>query len=203
MTTQTETGITALVFGDRRLPRFLAELPAARIDEPADVDAAIDGVRRLLVVGSDADLAAVLSRLMRKELLDIEVAKVGNWLSARRAVSGAARRIPLIRDDTGTALVGAALWLPTAGTGTIHGEVVVDDTVLFDGEVAGVRIEPTTQMPGLRATVLSGGRRRWLTGRAVQLGTAGALVVRDGLAGAREVKRSTFYRHTTGWLRVG
>ncbi|MFY9491591.1 MAG: peptidase M50, partial [Mycobacterium sp.] len=26
---------------------------------------------------------------------------------------------------------------------------------------------------------------------------------RDGVAGPREVKRSTFYRHTTGWLRVG
>jgi len=27
-------------------------------------------------------------------------------------------------------------------------------------------------------------------------------VVRDGVPGARPVKRSTFYRHTTGWLRV-
>ena len=203
MTTQTETGITALVFGDRRLPRFLTALPVARIDAPGDLDAVIDGVRRLLVVGSDPDLAAVLSRLMRKELLDIEVAQVGSWISARRALSGAARRIPLIRDDTGTALVGAALWLPPAGAATIQGEVVVDDTVLFDGEAAGVRIEPTAQMPGLRATVLSGRRSRWVTGRAVQLGTTGALVVRDGAAGAREVRRSTFYRHTTGWLRVG
>ena len=203
MTTQTETGITVVVFGDRRAPRHLAALPAARIGEPADLDVALDGVRRLVVVGSDADLAAVLSRLMRKELLDVEVAHVSTWLSARRAVSGAARRIPLIRDDTGTALVGAALWLPPAGQATIHGEAVVDDTVLFDGEVAGVRIEPSAHMPGLRATVLRGRRRHWVTGRAVQLGTTGACVVRDGVPGAREVKRSTFYRHTTGWLRVG
>jgi len=28
-------------------------------------------------------------------------------------------------------------------------------------------------------------------------------VLRDGVAGRREVKRSTFYRHTTGWLHVG
>jgi hypothetical protein len=27
-------------------------------------------------------------------------------------------------------------------------------------------------------------------------------VVRDGEAGPRPVKRSTFYRHTEGWLRV-
>ena len=36
----------------------------------------------------------------------------------------------------------------------LHGEAVVDDTVLFDGEVPGVRIEPTRAMPGLRAAVL-------------------------------------------------
>ena len=202
MTTQTETGITALVFGERRLPRFLAAVPVARIAVPADVDAVIDGVRRLVVVGSDADLAAVLSRLLRKDQLDIEVAQVGNWLSARRALSGVARRVPLIRDDTGTAVVAAALWLPPSGAATLRGEVVVDDTVLFDGEAAGVRIEPTAQMPGLRAAVLGGLRSRWVTGRAVQLGTTGALVERDGVTGAREVKRSTFYRHTTGWLRV-
>ncbi len=58
-------------------------------------------------------------------------------------------------------------------------------------------------MPGLRATVLGGHRRRWVTGRAAQLGTTGARVVRDGVAGGRQVTRSTFYRHTTGWLRVG
>jgi hypothetical protein len=74
--------------------------------------------------------------------------------------------------------------------------------VLFDGDVSAVRIEPTSAMPGLRATVM-GGRRRWLAGRAVQLGTIGARVIRDGVEGPREVKRSTFYRHTTGWLRVG
>ncbi|MCV7072782.1 peptidase M50, partial [Mycobacterium rufum] len=39
--------------------------------------------------------------------------------------------------------------------------------------------------------------------RAAQLGTTGALVERDGVPGARPVRRSTFYRHTEGWLRVG
>jgi hypothetical protein len=46
------------------------------------------------------------------------------------------------------------------------------------------------------------GRHDWVAGRAAQLGTTGARVVRDGVDGKREVKRSTFYRHTTGWLRV-
>lgn len=203
MSAQTESGITVVVFGDRRVPRVLGALPVVRVDGPAGIDEAAAGSRRLAVVGRDADLAAVLSRLMRRELLDVEVAHVNGWLTARRALSGTARRVPLIRDDTGIALLGAALWLPPPGAAAIRGEAVVDDTVLFDGEVAGVRIEPTAQLPGLRATVLGGGRTRWITGRAAQLGTTGARVDRDGVTGERTVRRSTFYRHTTGWLRVG
>lgn len=195
-----ETGITVLRFGERRLPRALASLPAA--DGAVGIDAAMQGSRRVIVVGSDADLAAVLTRLMRAERLDIEVAHLPGRRGTRCALGGVARRIPLIRDDSATVVVGEALWLPPEGSGALRGEAVVDDAVLFDGEVAGVRIEPTAAMPGLRAT-LTGGRRRWLAGRAVQLGTTGTRVVRDGMAGPREVKRSTFYRHTTGWLRVG
>ena len=95
--------------------------------------------------------------------------------------------------------------MPPGGAATIHGEGVVDDTVLFDGDAAGVRIEPTAAMPGLRARVQSGrlGRGPWVSGRATQLGTTGARVVRDGIEAPRDVRRSTFYRHTQGWLRVG
>ena len=100
-------------------------------------------------------------------------------------------------------ITAAALWLPPEGSTVIVGEAVADDTVLFDGEVAGVRIEPTVAMPGIRTAVVGRGLRRWQTARAVQLGTTGARVVRDGVTGARVVKRSTFYRHTTGWLRIG
>ena len=121
---------------------------------------------------------------------------------ARRALRGTAERVPLIRDDTGTALVGHALWLPPDGAAVLRGEAVADDAVLFDGDVSGVRIEPTTATPGVRAAVLGRRPRRWLAGRAVQLGTTGARVVRDGVSSDRQVKRSTFYRHTTGWLRV-
>lgn len=201
-----KTQITVVRFGDRPLTRPLASLRCLDVDDPRQIGEAAADAKRLVVVGSDADLAAVLSRLMRAELLDVEVAHVGGgpagWLDARRALAGSARRVPLIRDDTGTALVGAASWLPPEGSPILHGEAVVDDTVLFDGDVAGVQIEPTPTMPGLRATLL-GGRRRWVTGRAAQLGTTGARVIRDGIAGPREVKRSTYYRHTTGWLRVG
>ena len=197
---------TVLLFGERRLPGPLSGSAAARIADPAQIDGVLGGIQRLAVVGSDADLAAVLSRLMRIERLDVEVAHVRpgplSRLRARRAASAPARRVPLIRDDTGAVLVRAALWLPPEGAERLRGEAVVDDTVLFDGEVTGVRIEPTGTMPGLRARVLGGPGSRWISGRAAQLGTTGVRVVRDGVTGHREAKRSTFYRHTTGWLRV-
>ena len=94
--------------------------------------------------------------------------------------------------------------MPPGDAATVHGEGIVDDTVLFDGEAPGVRIEPTTAMPGLRARLQTGRLRhgRWVSGRAAQLGTTGARVLRDGVEAPREVRRSTFYRHTEGWLRV-
>jgi hypothetical protein len=194
----TTTDVVVLLFGGRRLPGPLRDLPVVSTDE-------LPRCRRIIVVGSDAELASVLTRLMREERLDVEVGHVPGRRHARRARAGQAQRVPLIRDETGTVVVGAAYWLPPDdGTRTLHGEAVADDTVLFDGDVTGVRIEPTPTMPGLRASVLSGRMRpkRWVTGRAAQLGTDGARVVRDGVPAPRPVRRSTFYRHTEGWLRV-
>jgi hypothetical protein len=115
-----------------------------------------------------------------------------------------AQRVPLIRDETGQVIVGHAWWRPPADAAALEGEGIVDDTVLFDGSVAAVRIEPLHAMPGLRARV-HGSRWRagkWVSGRAAQLGTPGAVVVRDGIAAPRPVRRSTFYRNIEGWLRV-
>ena len=192
--------VVALLFAGRRLPRALRDLPIADLDNIAGTA----GCRRVVVVGSDADLAAVLTRLLRADRLDMEVGHVRRPWQARRARAGDAHRVPLIRDETGSAVVRAAHWLPAGDARTIHGEAVTDDTLLFDGEVTGVRIEPTSTMPGLRASVLSSRMRprRWLSGRAVQLGTHAALVVRDGVPALRPVRRSTFYRHTQGWLQV-
>lgn len=190
------TDVVVLPFADRRLPRRLAGL---RVVDTADAPC-----RRLVVVGSDADLATVLTRLMRTDRLDVEVAHVRWWWQARRALHGRATRVPLIRDDTGRVIAGVAEWRGDASATALIGEAVVDDTVLFDGEVAGVRIEPTLTMPGLRAAVLSRRLRpvRWVAGRAAQLGSTGAVVVRDGQPSGRPVRRSTFYRHIQGWLRV-
>ena len=208
-----DADIAVLLFADRELPRPLAGLPITHAD---DIDAAAQANRRLIVVGSDADLAAVLTRLLRTERLAVEIAFVPPRRStaarvyrlptgrraARQARRGTARSTPLIRDETGWAIVGAAQWQADGNLRALYGEAVVDDAVLFDGEVTGVRIEPTPTLPGLRARVVRRGFGGWVTGRAAQLGTTGAVVVRDGVPAARPVRRSTFYRHTEGWLLV-
>nr|WP_246231220.1 peptidase M50 [Mycolicibacterium sediminis] len=184
------------------------------VTAPTDVDAPSAG--RLIVVGGDGDLATVLTRLLRTERLDVEVAYVPRRRTAatrayglptgtravRAARTGTATTLPLIRDDTGRVLVGVGLWV--GETGDLRGEAVVDDTTLFDGTVAAVRIEPTGTMPGLRAAVAPGRLRprRWISGRAAQLGSPGAVVVRDGEPAPRALRRSTFYRHVTGWAAV-
>jgi len=201
------------MFDDAAVPRALRTL---HIVDARDIDAAAGDHRRLIVVGSDADLAAVLTQLLRADKLEVELGFVSRRRSpatrayripagrraARRARRGSARRVPLIRDETGTAIVGAAHWRPPGDAQLLHGEAVVDDTVLFDGDVAEVRIVPTATLPGLRARVWGGRSRRWLAGRATQLGSTGAAVVRDGVPVARATRRSTIYRNTEGWLLV-
>jgi len=198
----TPSEVAVLLFGGRRAPRGLRHVPVVAPDTELD---RFPASARLVVIGAHADLAAVLTRLLRADRLDIEVAHVRRPWQGRRALTGTAARVPLIRDETGTVVAQAAYWLPQQGVRMIRGEAVVDDERLFDGEVTGVRVEPIPTMPGLRATVLSRRMRptRWVTGRAAQLGTTGAVVVRDGEPGPRPVRRSTFYRHTEGWLRVG
>ncbi|WP_448483985.1 peptidase M50 [Mycolicibacter sinensis] len=209
-----------LLFAGRSLPRPLRGLTIVPVSDDAAeaVAAAIEHFHRLVVVGDDADLARVLTRLLRSERLDVELGYAplrrtpatrayrlpAGWWAARRARHGTAGPVPLIRDDAGTALAGAGRWLPVDGAETLRGEGIVDDAALFDGDVAEVLIEPIGAAPGLRAGVPArrGRVRRWVTGRAAQLGTTGALVVRDGVYGTRTVKRSTFYRHIDDWLLV-
>ncbi|MFZ0226313.1 MAG: peptidase M50, partial [Mycobacterium sp.] len=57
-------------------------------------------------------------------------------------------------------------------------------------------------LPGLRARVSGSRSRRWLTGRAAQLGGNGVAMVRDGVAAQRTARRSTIYRNVEGWLLV-
>lgn len=222
-TTNGRPDCAVLLFGGRRAPGALRHLPAVTVQEPGQISGAATA-RRIVVVGTDTDLAAVLTALLKADKLGVELAFVPRRRTpatrayglptgrraARAALTRPATRVPLIRDDSGRAMVGAAMWVGETGSekaappSVLRGEAVVDDTVLFDGEATAVRIEPIGTMPGLRATVLSSRMRpkRWVTGRAAQLGTTGAFVVRDGDLSTRAVRRSTFYRHTEGWFAV-
>ena len=121
------TGVVVLLFGGRRLPRPLAGLATQRAEGPDDIDAVVGRCRRLIVVGSDADLAGVLTRLLRADRLDVEVGHAAGWRMARRARRGTATRVPLIRDETGHVIAGAAEWRGEDGA-PLRGEAIVDDT---------------------------------------------------------------------------
>ncbi|MFD5868562.1 hypothetical protein ACFWGD_08115 [Corynebacterium sp. NPDC060344] len=131
---------------------------------------------RVIVVGPDASLAAVVTHLMRRNLLWFEVAHVPtapspaatNWgvegggefgLSMADAESRPVRPVPLTRDDTGQAIVGFALLTEpgiagTASRGGLRGEVWVDSTELFSGTAHGVQVRPLPDAPGLVAAEL-------------------------------------------------
>ncbi|MET8655029.1 hypothetical protein [Nocardia aurea] len=206
------------------VPIALAALPTTQtaavpatsvIDELLPVLAA-DSLPRLIVLGEDAALAGVLTHLMKTERLHVEIGYVpidktygsrayqtgtGN-AAAKRAIEGRATETPLIRDDTGTVLVGRAT-ITGVDDAKLEGEAYVDDTLLFTGKVRTMQISPTLYLPGVRAAVRRGIRKRtWVEGRAAQLGTPGAVVTRDGIRTERPVPRSTFYRHHESWYLV-
>lgn len=175
---------------------------------------------RLVVLGSDAALAAVVTRLMRTDRLDTEVAFVRPTESpattayglplgdaaAELASVGRASPSVLIRDESGQSIVGQALWTGPDG-GPLEGQVYADSEHVVTGKVPLVELVPSLEGPGVRvATSKKRGvlrrRREWFDGRAVQLGTAGAIVVRDGVPAKRPVKRSSVYRHTEPMLLV-
>ncbi|TQF69492.1 hypothetical protein FK531_11265 [Rhodococcus spelaei] len=217
-----------LACGGAAVPARLASLPtvtAPAVPAKPDfdelfrrLDESAEQPQRLVVVGDDGALAAALTRLMRSERLHVELAYVAaartaatrlyglavGERAAERALHGRPDELPLIRDDAGTALVAEATVTGPDG-GDLVGEAYVDSTRLFSGTVRSLRIAPILEQPGLRATAARGwGLRpsRWTPGRAMQLGSVGAVVTRDGVITSRAVKRSSFYRDTRQWLLV-
>lgn len=215
-----------LICGDAPLPLPLGSVSASSapaVPGKDDFDEVFSKLQvaespRLIVVGSDAALAATLTRLMRTDRLHIELAYVTEHHSdatdayslavgaraARTALKGIAKPVPLIRDDAGIALVGLASVTGPGGEPLV-GETYVDDTRLFSGATPGMQVRPIPRMPGLRASVPPRRRwlpRRWVEGRAVQLGSPAAALTRDGVLNPRDLKRSTFYRHDREWLLV-
>lgn len=173
--------------------------------------------RRVAVVGDDADLAAVLLRLLRLERLDVEVAFVplrGSAVARIHRLSGAvdetAAPVPLIRDDTGGVLVGRA---EIRG---LRGECFCDDTLVLRGSAPRLVVAAGPDGVAVRAgrgSRLPDGRTRAVpltarsgrgsaAGRAVQVGGESFTVVADGAEHPRPLERRTWFRHTTDWLLV-
>ncbi|AGF73506.1 hypothetical protein [Corynebacterium halotolerans] len=129
---------------------------------------------RVVVLGTDAALSAVLTRMMRADHLWAEVGFVPaagttagrGWglpgapsQAVELAVTGRVRPVPVIRTDAGVAVAGSATISQWDGT-ELTGEIIVDDHVLVRHEgnpavrfhgVFGARLVPMTDAPGIAA----------------------------------------------------
>lgn len=128
---------------------------------------------RVVVVGTDAALSAVLTRMMRSDYLWAELGFVPveestvarNWglptdfeFALSVALSAPVRPAPLIRNDAGLAIAGSAS-ISEWSNGEITGEIIVDDHVVVRHEATnttgigtyGARLVPMVDAPGILA----------------------------------------------------
>jgi hypothetical protein len=194
------------------------------LDGPALGRTAEQGGGRLVVAGTDADLAAVLVRLLRRERLDVPVAFLpGTTSEAARvwrlptdpaaalevARDGVAGPAPLLRDDRGGVVAGAH------AVGAFDGVVYCDEHEVLRGGAAGLVVRPdpdggSAEVGGVAVTVtgrrrlagLRAGTERAARGRAATIGCTPAALRRDGADDDRPVERRSWYRHTVDWTLV-
>lgn len=174
------------------------------VDQHLDAD-------RLIVVGTDADLAAVALRLLRKEKLGsvaLGYVPVGNspvaalWgisTDPARALdiarNGDVDPVPFVRDDVGGVLVGLGVLSPVRGVGYSDADNVLR------GQASRIECTPDPE-GGLGLVVrivnkrLIGSRIRESRPRAFQLGCLPTTAVLDGHKHPRPVDKWTWYRHT-------
>lgn len=163
---------------------------------------------RVVVIGTDGALAAVVLRLQRGDRLSrvtVGLVPVGpseltaNWgipadpgRALDVALGGAPSPVPLLRDDSGGVLVGLGTLEP------VQGVAHCDDTEVLRGRAARVEVRPDPA--GLLVRVVRTGlpwkRARTARGRAFEIGCAPTTPRRDGVAHPRTVERWTWYRHT-------
>ena len=130
-----DASVVLLTCGDDRgseaAPRRGLPVTVRARPSRTDIDPLLAGpLRRIVVSGTDADLAAVLVRLLRRDRLDVELAYVPAdrrsaaarlWglphgaAAVELAHDGVARPAPLVRDDAGGVLVGRGEIRGTAG----------------------------------------------------------------------------------------
>jgi hypothetical protein len=210
-------GAIVLTCGSARWPGAGVVTPVPARPGREDLSEALAGLdgRRLVVCGTDADLAAVLLRLLRTGALGAvpvgyvpvaassAVARLWGLptvasVAADVALCGEPTRVPLVRDDTGGVLVGLGVVRP------LDGVAYCDDEVVLRGRATLLEVTPDRAL-GLVVRVvrhgLFGRRVRYAAGRAVQLGCQPTGVWRDGVAD-RTTDRWTWYRHTEDWQLV-
>ncbi|WP_235096851.1 hypothetical protein [Amycolatopsis decaplanina] len=176
----------------------------------ADIDPLLGEHDHLVVAGTDADLAAVALRLLRKEQLsgvslgfvpsspDSDVARIWSLptqplRALALALRGEVDPVPLIRDDTGGVLVGRGV------IGMIRGVAYCDEHTVLRGPARSIEVEPDTSGPGLMVRVTKGTlfkRPSTQYARAFQLGCIPTRPSSDGVAHPRAMSRWTWYRHT-------
>lgn len=166
---------------------------------------------RVIVVGADAALSLVLTRLMRADHLWAEIGFVPLGRSVVATTWGlptepaealalareeAVRSVPLIRSDKGVAVAGSAT-LSEFSEREYTGEIIVDDATLLFHEAPegtpplfghyGARLVPLLDAPGIAAAPL--------------------ITPLHGRAGRREVAPEVLYRRWsspgTRWLTRG
>ena len=174
------------------------------------VDPHLDA-ERLVVVGTDADLAAVGVRLLRKEKLGsvaLGFVPVGQSAVAALwglstdparaldiALNGDVDPVPFVRDDVGGVLMGLGVLSPVRGVGYSDADNVLR------GQATRIECTPDTE-GGLGLTIrivnkrLLGSRVRESKPRAFQLGCLPTTAVLDGHKHPRPVDKWTWYRHT-------
>jgi hypothetical protein len=160
-----------------------------------DVDPLLSGVDRVVVLGDDAALAAVVLRLLRTERLDIAVGHATTQAAIDAALTGQPKPVPLVRDATGGVLVGLGTIAP------VRGMAYCDDTRVLNGDARAVRVVPCAE--GVQVTVARRLHRPvTVRGRAFELGCDPATPVSDGVPHDRPMRRWHWYRHTEDLLRI-
>ena len=164
-------GAVVLSCGSARWPgaggAAVTALPARPGREDlSEILAGLDG-RRLVVCGTDADLAAVLLRLLRTDVVGTvpvgyvpvvassAVARLWGLptapsTAADLALRGEPDRVPLVRDDAGGVLVGLGIIRP------VDGVAYCDDEVVLRGQAARLEVAPDRAL-GLVVRVVRGG----------------------------------------------
>jgi hypothetical protein len=179
-------------------------------ESPRDAALApLDGADSLVVRGPVNALAAVLARLLKAgRTASVPVA----WepggdrdsVGLARALgigSGRPRDLTLVRDDHGGVLLHHGR-LEAAGTGRrslsrrLGLQAHHDDIKVADGEITRIDVRPEWQaVDTIAVTVMTQPLRptRQTTGRALQVASDPARVVRDGVPYPRPVTRWTWY----------